>query len=111
MNSNEEKYELGEDVTQAAAAKERKGSVVLSVRLSSHELAKLEQVAQASGKTISQIVREAVTGFVPMGRTANYGVVISQHGNLVTFGDVSSSVPVRAQTVSAKETPEFAVAR
>lgn len=61
MKSHETDYELGENVTGLARASRSKlGNVVLSVRLSSEELARVEAVAEEEGKTLSQVVREAL---------------------------------------------------
>ena len=64
MNDENEAFVLGEDVTSVAASKRASGTAVVSVRLTSAEVAELESLSRASGKTISQIAREALTAYV-----------------------------------------------
>ncbi|MDA8216642.1 MAG: ribbon-helix-helix domain-containing protein, partial [Dehalococcoidales bacterium] len=64
MNDENEAFVLGEDVTSLAASKRASGTAVVSVRLTSAEVAELESLSRASGKTISQIAREALTAYV-----------------------------------------------
>ena len=61
MDSQETDYKLGDEVSASANKGRTKGSnVVLSVRLSGEEVARIEAVAEAEGKTLSQVVRAAV---------------------------------------------------
>ena len=55
----DEDFILGQDVTDIAAGKGEK-SVMLSVRLSPEDFIRLEQLCEDSGKTLSEVVREAV---------------------------------------------------
>ena len=62
MKERDEGYELGRDVTRLALAGGTRGnSAVLSVRLPASEIARLEKIGQESGKTLSQVVRDAVS--------------------------------------------------
>ena len=54
---------LGENVTKYAKAKAGKGTTVISVRLGTEEIARLEALGQTTGKTVSQVVREAIAAF------------------------------------------------
>jgi hypothetical protein len=73
-------YELGKEVTDKIKSK-AKGTVVFSVRLTTDELKRLEVVSQESGKTVSQVVREAIN---------SYSTVTSLTGRvLTTFSFVS----------------------
>lgn len=54
-----EDFILGQDVTDIARGKSR-DTVVLSIRMPIAEFAQLEQLCEDSGKTLSEVVREAV---------------------------------------------------
>lgn len=61
MTNRKIEYVLGENITGLArASRSRSGSAVLSVRLSGEELTQIETIAQEEGKTLSQVVREAL---------------------------------------------------
>ena len=55
----DEDFILGQNVTDIAAGKGEK-SVMLSVRLSPEDFIRLERLCEDSGKTLSEVVREAV---------------------------------------------------
>jgi predicted transcriptional regulator len=89
MDNEHEEYVLGPDVTPSAAARERRGTTVLSVRLAPDELAQLESVSRATGRTISQIVREALSSCIQLSRYAQPSVTLSVEGqSTVTTGTV-----------------------
>ncbi len=87
---------LGKDVTNAAQAKGQRGTTVISVRLSTDEVARLEQIGRLSGKTISQIVRDAILAYelrqhevtwsLPNGSVVSIG-----ESQRVTWGDLGTS--------------------
>lgn len=52
-------FVLGRNVTEQARGKE-KDTMVMSVRLAVNEFAKLSAVAEAEGKTVSQVAREGI---------------------------------------------------
>ena len=52
-------YELGDDVTEIAA-RQRKETIVVSVRMSVDELASIEKAAEETGRSVSQVIRGAV---------------------------------------------------
>src|SRR5687768_10747650 len=54
---------LGADVTERARAKSNKGTAVLSVRLTTQELAKVDAASRATGRSVAQITREALAGY------------------------------------------------
>ena len=60
MHDQVNAFELGKEITDLARSKTSKGTHVISVRLSSGEVAKLEKITQMTGKNFSQLVREAV---------------------------------------------------
>ena len=91
----ENEFILGDNVSQAARGKDRRDTTVISVRLSNDEVARLERLGLASGKTVSQIVRDAISAYevrqhhvlvaLPNGSVVAYGA--AQYG---TFGYSSS---------------------
>ena len=64
MKGRDEDYELGRDVTHLAlAGGTKRDMAVLSVRLPASEIARLERIGRESGKTLSQVVRDAVASY------------------------------------------------
>ena len=63
MSDEREDYVLGEEITATSKAKKQTGTGVLSVRLSTEELTRLDQISRSTGKTLSQLVREAVAAY------------------------------------------------
>ena len=53
---------LGRDITGLALGKSR-DTVVLSIQMPSAELAHLERLSAAAGKSLSEIVRDAVAAY------------------------------------------------
>ena len=90
MEDNQGEFVLGDDVTSLARSRLRKGSVVLSVRLSAEELAAVDALASENGKTPSQIVREAIRDYVHGSRAVVPTVTISLvGGSTLATGAVS----------------------
>ena len=58
-----EEFEAGENVTDEVR-RSKPGGIVVSVRLSREDSAKLVDLAEDSGKTVSQIARQAIRIFV-----------------------------------------------
>lgn len=58
-------FELGRDVTAHAKADGKRETVVLSVRVTGEELRRLEILARNSGRSVSQLVREALNAYTP----------------------------------------------
>ena len=63
QNNHHEEYALGQEVTEMALGKRSKETVVVSVRLPVDEFARLEKLSESSGKSMSQIVRNAVAAY------------------------------------------------
>ena len=57
----DEEYVLGPNITRLAVGKKPKDSVVVSVRLTPEEFYRLEQWCEDSGKSMSQLVRDAIS--------------------------------------------------
>lgn len=62
--ANREDYVLGKNITEAVASKKRDATAVLSVRLSAEEVKALEAVSAATGRTMSQVAREALKAYL-----------------------------------------------
>ena len=58
--SRPQEYTLGRNVGKVPGGESSRATAVLSVRLTAHEVAAVEAIARETGKTLSQIVREAL---------------------------------------------------
>jgi hypothetical protein len=85
-NEQNAEYELGRDVTESASSKSRSTSVVLSLRVTTDELAEVEAVSRATGRSISQVVREAVQNFLYHERRGKFTVTISTMAMTTSIG-------------------------
>jgi hypothetical protein len=83
-------YELGSDVTEKARGKTSRQSSVLSVRLSNVELARLDSIARLEGRSIAQVVRDAIAGYV-VGTGQGY-ITVSQKVTTMTTGEANFTV-------------------
>ena len=63
MNDRYEECELGADVTHLFKSKERRAGVTISVGLEAEDLAWLEGIGRESGKTVAQVIREAIAAY------------------------------------------------
>ena len=64
MSGKNEEYILGDDVTARAGAETRRGTVVLSVRVSVDDMSRLEKDSHRVGKSLSELVRDALRGYI-----------------------------------------------
>ena len=72
MNGKE--YVIGEtNLTELARSKGAKESVVVSVRMDTEDYIALDKLANREGKTVSQIVREAVSASVVANEARQHG--------------------------------------
>lgn len=105
MQKNDyEEYELGRDVTHLATSGRKKDTCIISVRMSASEIVKLEGIGRESGKTVAQVVRDAVAAYQvnrPMLMADDNRVMVpmSQHRNVsrnahcrVTISPASGSI-------------------
>jgi CHASE3 domain sensor protein len=91
--SDEQEYVLGQDVTKAAASKAKSGTVMLSVRVAAEELAAVEAFANATGKTMSEVVREALRTCLRLARDTQPSITVSvQDGMTMSMGSPSVAV-------------------
>ena len=67
MNDNDryEECELGEDVTHLFKSDGAKATVLISVSLDAEDIALLEKLGQESGKTVAQVIRDAIAAYQP----------------------------------------------
>lgn len=68
MNTEPEEFEVGENITDQVDRRSRSSGIVVSVRLAPEDSAKLIDLAEESGKTVSQIARQAIRSFISHGR-------------------------------------------
>src|SRR4051794_10054426 len=80
MRNDETEDTLGGDGTEVMAPKARRSTTVLSVRVTSEELAQLEIASRATGKTLSQLVREAIAGCMNGGAGGQPSITVSVEG-------------------------------
>jgi predicted transcriptional regulator len=108
MATNE--YELGEAVEVDRRAR---AGVVVSVRLSQDEVTQLQEFARRRGATLSQVARDAITGFIENGGKPRWYAVqwtgtmadannlvltqVQQSSIVVTRGEVRTGNPKRAE--------------
>ena len=83
MNSRNEEYELGRDVTHLATSGAKRETSVISVRLAKGDIGRLEGIGRESGKTVSQVIRDAITAYQVKSPTM---VVSVWSGSTITMG-------------------------
>ena len=89
--SQQQDYILGRDVTEQAQARESRGTVVVSFRISANEFDALSDIADGQGKTVSQVAREAFRhGLTSRGPT-QWAAMSFAGGNMVYFGNAENS--------------------
>ena len=82
MTSRDEEYELGKNITPLATKGTKRETAVISVRLTTGDIARLEAIGRETGKTVSQVVRDAIASY-----RVNYPtMVVSVLGSTVTVG-------------------------
>ena len=106
MTANEnEEFALGEDVTALARSRSRGGTAVVAVRLSLSELSEIESICQATGKTMSQVIREALRNWLHFDAASQPTVTISIKGGSTTTTGASrqqgQAVVVEAENLDA----------
>lgn len=62
MNYGDE-YTLGDEITEAALGKRGKETVVVSVRLTAGEFARIEKICSETGRSMSQTIRDALAAY------------------------------------------------
>lgn len=85
-NTDNEDVTLGEDVTALAKSKSKGGTSVVAVRLSLEELSELESISQETGKTVSQVMREAIRNGLYFNAYSRPSVTVSIGTNATTSG-------------------------
>ena len=88
MNMQNQEYELGKDVTNSARSKTARDTAVVSVRLPVEDVARLERLCHQTGKSMSQIVREAIHGYHAQIHRVGYSMMVGTSSGVVfTLGD------------------------
>ena len=65
MNDYDEQDELGRDVTHLFKSDSSASAIILSVRMEDSELARLEKIGRETGKSIFQVIQEAIAAYQP----------------------------------------------
>ena len=89
MNEDRQDYVLGRNVTEQARARERRSTVVLSLRLSGDEFDALGDFADLEGRTVSHVARAAIQQWLAHPYRATHSASMSfPSGGMAYFGDV-----------------------
>ena len=89
MNEHRQDYVLGRNVTEQARARERRGTVVLSFRVSGNEFDALSELADSEGRNISHVARAALQQWLAHPHRAAHSASMSfPSGGMAFFGDV-----------------------
>ncbi len=80
-------YRLGRKVTEQARAREDRGTVVVSFRVSAKEFDALSDLADSEGKTVSQVAREAFRHGLTFAGPTRWAAISFINGSMVSFGD------------------------
>ena len=100
MRDDSAAFVLSEDITRGATTKGQKGSAVFSLRLTPDELAAIDVLSRSTGKSPSQIVREALKQYLHAERYSQPCITVSYEGATITTG----MQPQSARPVEVKET-------
>ena len=63
MTTRDEDFELGRNITRMATTGTKRDTAVISVRLTEEDIGRLEAIGRESGKTVSQVVRDAIAAY------------------------------------------------
>lgn len=63
MNDYDEADELGRNVTHLAKPEGQPGNAIVSVSLDHSEIARLEGIGRKNGKTITQVIQDAIAAY------------------------------------------------
>ena len=63
MNDYDEADELGRNVTHLAKPDGRPGKAIVSVNLDYDDIVRLEEIGRGSGKTVTQVIRDAIAAY------------------------------------------------
>jgi hypothetical protein len=77
MSNDLDQFDPGEDVTDEFDAPRRPTGMVVSVRIGPEESEKLINLAEESGRTVSQVARQAIRSFLSFGAKRNPEVTVS----------------------------------
>ncbi len=99
MSQDHEDYELGRNVTHLFKSASKRETSVISVRLSGEEIKRLEELGRDNGKTVSQVIRDAIASY----RVQRPEIVIGlSNGSTVIIGEpAEASGNARYEVVSS----------
>src|SRR3989304_3325946 len=106
MNTGSQEFEVGENVTDEIVdyRQSRSSGIVVSVRLAPEDSTKLIILAEESGKTVSQIARQAIRSFISRAiQPPRFAPEIT--GNMPGI-DITAFVPLGPRTVKDAEVTE-----
>ena len=90
-----EEFELGRNVTNLAKARGKKVTAVISVRLDMTDVGRLEELAGDSGKTVSQVVRDAIAAYEGKGQPQLDNAAISRLEGIARFSGKTISQVIK----------------
>jgi hypothetical protein len=76
MTINPDEFEAGTNVT-ARARSEKSGGMVVSIRLSADDAEGILALAERSGRSVTDIARQAIRAFIGRGVQSSYTVEVS----------------------------------
>ena len=85
--SQQQDYRLGRKVTEQARAREGRGTVVVSFRVSGEEFDAVSDLADSQGKTVSQVAREAFRQGLTFAGPTRWANISFPNGSSVSFGN------------------------
>ena len=88
MSSEHEEVELGKNVSNLFRSKTRRETSVISVRLTGDEIKRLESIGRYSDKTVSQVIRDAISAYRVQGPETVVGL---WNGLTVAVGDTQEA--------------------
>ena len=65
MNDYDEQDELGRNVTHLLKGDGSKATAIIPVSLAYEEIVVLEKIGRKSGKTVTQVIRDAIAAYQP----------------------------------------------
>ena len=108
MNVEPEEFEAGENVTDQVRRNKASG-IVVSVRLAPEDSIKLIDLAEESGKTVSQVARQAIRSFISQcGRRPSFVPEITgatSNFKIVAFAPLGPRTVKDAAIVSDEKLP------
>jgi predicted transcriptional regulator len=106
MTNRPEDFEAGDDVTEEFETPRRPFGMVVSVRIGPEESAKLIDLAEETGRTVSQVARQAIRSFLALGKqkeSAEISATTDLHASLFVQ---AAATEVSTEASGARIKPE-----